>query len=66
MSDLWTLLGTNTRRAIKRRRSRFGRSYTYNPRGDLLQRLSEETGQSREQVYQQLLDIRQDLLRNSS
>lgn len=62
MIDLWTLLGTNTRRAIGRKRGRFGHPYTYTPRGDLLERLSEQTGLSRQQVYQQLLDIRKDLL----
>lgn len=59
---LWTRLGTCSRRAMLKRKARFGRPYFYQPRGDLLQRLSRETGLSIDDVYQQLQKERDELL----
>lgn len=52
--ELYFHLGTTSRRAFKRVSKSFNRPYNYNPRGDLLLRLSRETGLSVEQVYKQL------------
>lgn len=60
---LYPKLGTQSRRAIARTRKRFGHPYTYKPRGDLLQRLSAETGMSIQDVYFQLLRERETLLK---
>lgn len=60
---LWYKLGTYSRRALKREKGRFGRPYHYSPRGDLLTRLSRETGWSISDVYSQLLKEREYLLR---
>jgi len=55
-------LGTCSRRAIRRKNSRFGRPYDYRPRGNLLRRLSEESGFSKEQVLEKLMAERDYLL----
>jgi hypothetical protein len=66
MTDLilYSRLQTKSRRALLKVRGRFGRPYFYRPRGDLLQRLSRETGLSIEQVYVQLFREREILLRD--
>lgn len=66
MSDLnlYRQLGTPSRRAIKRVTSRFGKPYTYKPRGDLLTRLARDNGLSLTETYQRLMDERQYLIRN--
>jgi len=56
------LLSTRSRRAIVKTKGRFGRSYQYSPRGNLLDRLSRELGASREQVYSLLMQEREYLL----
>lgn len=60
---LYSKLCTRSRRAIVKTKRRYGHSYTYTPRGDLLQRLSRETGMTEEQVYIQLLRERETLLK---
>ncbi|NJL21646.1 MAG: hypothetical protein HC895_13815 [Leptolyngbyaceae cyanobacterium SM1_3_5] len=66
MTDLilWPLLATCSRRAIRRKTKRFGHPYTYKPRGDLLVRLSRQTGLTHEEVFFQLLREREELLRD--
>jgi len=59
---LYPLLGTRSRRAFWRIRGKYGKPYFYNPRGDLLVNLSEKTGLSIEEVYQQLLEERKHLV----
>jgi len=56
MTDLllYPLLSTRSRRALLKTRKRGRKIYDYAPRGTLLQRLSQETGMSIEEVYQQL------------
>ena len=61
---LYPRLCTRSRRAIVRTIKKFGWPYVYRPRGDLLERLSAETGMSREDVYRQLLAEREELLKN--
>jgi len=51
---------------MKRTKGRFGRPYYYNPRGDLLKRLSEESGLSIEAVYHQLMREREALTSSQS
>lgn len=55
--ELWHQLGTPTRRAIRRSKTRWGHPYTYRPRGNLLDRLSRENGLSKEVVYQRLMEL---------
>jgi len=64
--ELYFRLGTFSKRAMLKTKARFGRDYVYRPRGDLLKRLSSETGRSIEDVYQQLQREREYLLRMSS
>jgi len=59
---IYPLLGTTSRRAMIREKSRFGRPYVYRPRGNLLDRLSAETGMSKEAVSQQIARERQQLI----
>jgi hypothetical protein len=59
---LYRKLSTRSRRAIRRKISRFGRPYEYRPRGNLLKRLSEESGLSKEQVLEKLMEERGYLL----
>lgn len=59
---LYFKLQTKSRRAIQKTTALYGRTYNYRPRGELLVRLSEETGMTREQVYHQLQRERKYLL----
>jgi hypothetical protein len=52
--ELYFKLGTCSRRAISKKTKKGGKPYNYRPRGDLLHRLSEETGKSLEDVLKQL------------
>lgn len=56
-------LSTCSKRAISRKKTRFGRPYQYVPRGRLLIRLSRELGMTKEAVYQQLMRERAYLLK---
>jgi hypothetical protein len=58
----YPLLSTQSRRAINRKLSRFGKAYQYVPRGRLLVRLSRELGLSKEAVYSLLMQEREYLL----
>lgn len=64
-NKLWTQLGTNSRRALSRRNKRFGHPYVYRPRGNLLLRLARENGTTVEAIYQQLMQLRAELLRSN-
>ena len=59
---IYPLLGTTSRRAMVREKSRFGRPYVYCPRGNLLDRLSAETGMSKDAVLRQIARERQQLI----
>jgi hypothetical protein len=59
---IYPLLGTTSRRAMLKEKSRFGRPYTYRPRGNLLVRLSKETGMPVEEVLSQIGRERQHFL----
>lgn len=59
---LYSKLSTCSRRAIRRKKGRFGRPYEYRPYGNLVRRLSRETGQSSDWVLDQLAKERQYLL----
>ncbi|MGG6293800.1 hypothetical protein ACQ4M4_05190 [Leptolyngbya sp. AN02str] len=63
-APLYRRLSTCSRRAIARTHKRFGHPYIYRPRGNLLQRLSRETGMTVDQVYRQLLREREELIRS--
>lgn len=60
---LYPLLQTKSRKALLKTSKRFGHSYHYNPRGDLLERLSRQTGMTVEQVHDQLCKERLHLLK---
>lgn len=60
--ELYFLLGTKSKKAIVRETGKFGKEYNYRPRGDLLERLSEKTGKSKEEIYNQLQRERKQLL----
>jgi len=62
---LYPMLGTDSKRALVRRFKKFGHPYHYSPRGDLLERLSRQTGMTMEQVYNQLHRERLFLLKDS-
>lgn len=62
--ELFPRLSTRSRRAILKTKKKYGHPYTYKPRGDLLERLSQETGKSKEAVYMQLMEEREFLLKN--
>jgi hypothetical protein len=51
---LYPRLSTRSRRAIRRKKGRYGRSYEYRPYSNLVNRLSRETGQTPEWVLDQL------------
>jgi hypothetical protein len=59
---IYPLLGTTSRRAMVREKSRFGQPYVYRPRGNLLDRLSAETGMTKNAVLRQIARERQQLM----
>jgi hypothetical protein len=59
---IYYLLGTTSRRAMVREKSKFGRPYVYRPRGNLLDRLSSETGMTKNAVLRQIARERQHLI----
>jgi hypothetical protein len=61
---LYPRLSTCSKRALMKTKKRWGYSYSYNPKGNLLQRLSNETGMTIEQVYHQLQAERVELLKD--
>jgi hypothetical protein len=61
---LYYRLGTKSKRALVRQKTSWGNLYTYRPRGDLLQRLSQETGMTVAQVSAQLHKERYEILRS--
>jgi len=63
---LYPKLSTRSRRAILKTKGKFGRAYYYSPRFPLIQRLSQETGMSIEQVYRQISIERRYLLQQRS
>jgi hypothetical protein len=63
---LYHKLSTRSRRALLKTKGRGGKQYCYSPRGDLLERLSRETGMSVDSVVSQLLKERKFLLLESS
>lgn len=60
---LWYKLGTRSRRAMLRVKKKWGHAYHYSPRSDLLQRLSQESHLTIEEVVVQLNKERDYLLR---
>ena len=61
-NDLFSQLGTTSQRALMRRKKRFGKPYSYHPRGNLLARLARENETTVEQVYADLMQLRSELL----
>jgi hypothetical protein len=59
---IYPLLGTTSRRAMVREKSRFGQPYNYRPRGTLLDRLSTEIGMPKDDVLRQIARERQHLI----
>ena len=61
---IYPLLNTCSKRAIKRRKKKWGHWYQYEPRAILVQRLCAELGWSEEQVREQIRKEREFLLEN--
>jgi hypothetical protein len=53
-----------TRLCMRRKRTRYGNPYRYKPRADFLRRLAQETGNSIEQIKEQIQEERRYLLEN--
>lgn len=60
---LYFQLSTRSKRAIRRKNGRFGRPYTYRPRGNLIARLARQNHLSPSEVARILSEERQELLR---
>lgn len=58
---LYPRLSTRSQRAMLKTKKAFGHPYHYTPRGNLLQRLSRETGMSIDEVVARL-DLERDYL----
>lgn len=63
---LYPKLGTNSQKALARKSGKWGKPYTYRPRGTLLDRLGRETGMTISQVRSQLEKEREYLLKQNS
>ena len=61
--EIWSKLGTPSRRAIKRKKKRNGQPYFYIPRGDLLSNISTRHNISKDQALNDLSAIRQEKLK---
>jgi hypothetical protein len=64
--ELWSQLGTTTRRAIGRAKTRWGHPYRYEPRGNLLQRIATANQISIEEARQRLLNLRAEILKKQA
>lgn len=60
---LYHQLSTRSRRAIKRTKRKTGYPYTYNPKGNLLERLARDNGMSIDEARHQLMREREELIR---
>lgn len=60
---LYPKLSTRSKKAMCKLKKRYGRSYHYKPRGQLLERLAKETGLTIDQVHDQLLRERAVILK---
>lgn len=63
-AQIWHRLSTRSRRAIMKTKKKWGHKYYYKPRGDLLQNISAELKIEIDEVYELLLEIRQELLKS--
>ncbi|MBD2465769.1 hypothetical protein H6G89_32795 [Oscillatoria sp. FACHB-1407] len=61
---LYHQLGTQSKRCMRRLKRPGGHPYTYNPKGNLLERLARDNGMSIEEVRNRLLLERKELLRH--
>lgn len=59
---LYPQLGTQSRRCMKRRKKTGGHPYTYNPKGNLLERLARDNNMSIEEARNKLLQERKEIL----
>jgi hypothetical protein len=64
MFTIWNLLQTKSRRAIQKTKKRWGWHYSYKPRQDLVNRLSQQTGISANEVRIHLQRLRNWLLKD--
>lgn len=55
-------LGTQSRKAIKKTKAKYGKPYSYRPRGDLLRRLALKYNKTEQDIYKELNRIRKFLL----
>ena len=58
---IWILLGTNSRRALRKKTKKWGHNYRYKPRRDLCQNLSSELGRDFLTIYTTLIEMHQEL-----
>ena len=59
--EFYSVLKTNSRRALMKKTKKWGHPYHYEPRGDLLVNLSKRFNCSKEEAYQTLLRIKMKL-----
>lgn len=60
---IWQKLSTCSKRAMRKTKKKYGRSYFYNPRGHLLKNIANRFGISVDEAYFDLLAIRKEVLR---
>jgi transposase len=60
---LYPKLSRDSKTALTREKKKWGHPYIYNPRGDLLERLMDETGWTLDEVYNQLQKEREYILK---
>lgn len=60
--SVWKTLKTNSRRALRKTKTRGRKPYYYIPRGHLLERISEDFNISKDRAYDVLISIRTQLL----
>ena len=61
--EIWNKLSTRSRRAIRRQKKSYGIPYSYSPRGDLLSNISTRHNITKDQALDDLIQIRQEILK---
>jgi len=61
--ELWNELCTCSKRAMRKTKGKYGRTYFYSPRGDLLKRIAEKRRISHSEAFNLLQELRQEILK---
>lgn len=62
-NELWEALGRKSKLCLRRKRWRFGRSYSYTPRSDLVRRLAVQFGVTETEIISRLRELREFILK---